>query len=130
MSFSTSNNYIIVVTVVVPRVCVCLFVVVLPPRASRPRCTCSPRNRKLFYIIIIIAENASFKRYGVICLPRMPLTSYSGATKYGDQRNPRNVGMTLLFAVLTKKRFVQKFKHIPLPSSCAYLQYKNVYIHN
>ena len=30
------------------------------------------------------------------------LRSYSGATKYGYQRNPRNVGMTLLFAVLTK----------------------------
>ena len=29
-------------------------------------------------------------------------TNYSGATKYGYQRNPRNVGMTLLFAVLTK----------------------------
>ena len=27
MSFSASNNFIIVVTVVVPRVCVCLFVV-------------------------------------------------------------------------------------------------------
>ena len=32
----------------------------------------------------------------------MQLTSYSGATKYGYQRNPRNVGMTLLFTVLTK----------------------------
>ena len=51
---------------------------------------------------MIFAENASFKSYGVICLPRMPLTSYSGATKYGYQRNSRNVGMTLLFAVLTK----------------------------
>ena len=50
----------------------------------------------------VFAENASFKSYGVICLPRMPLTSYSGATKYGYQRNPRNMGMTLLFAVLTK----------------------------
>ena len=56
----------------------------------------------LLYIIVIFAENASFKSYSVICLPRMPLTSYSGATKYGYQRNPRNVGMTLLFAVLTK----------------------------
>ena len=39
MSFSASN---IIVTVVVPRVCVCVFVRVsvrsfLPPRASRPR---------------------------------------------------------------------------------------------
>ena len=56
----------------------------------------------LYIIIVIFAENASFKSYGVICLPRMPLTSYSGATKYGYQRNPRNMGMTLLFAVLTK----------------------------
>ena len=81
--------------------CVCLFVVFLPPRASRPRRTYSPRHGKLFYnyiIIVIFAENASFRTYGVICLPRMPLT-----TKYGYQRNPRNAGMTLLlFAVLTK----------------------------
>ena len=56
----------------------------------------------LYIIIVIFAENASFKSYGVICLPRMPLTSYFEATKYGCQRNPRNVGMTLLFAVLTK----------------------------
>ena len=56
----------------------------------------------LYIIIMIFAENVSFKSYGVICLPRMPLTSYSGATKYGYQRNPHNAGMTLLFAVLTK----------------------------
>ena len=56
----------------------------------------------LYIIIVIFAANASFKSYGVICLPRMPLTSYSEATKYRYQRNPRNVGMTLLFAVLTK----------------------------
>ena len=49
MSSSASNNFIIVATVVVPRVCVCLFVVFLPPRASRLRCTCSLRHRKLFY---------------------------------------------------------------------------------
>ena len=59
----------------------------------------------LYIIIVIFAENASFKSYGVTCLPRMPLTSYSGATKYGYQRNPRNVGMTLLFAVLTNDSF-------------------------
>ena len=29
-------------------------------------------------------------------------TNYSGATKYGYQRNPRNVIMTLLFSVLTE----------------------------
>ena len=57
-------------------------------------------------------------------------TNYYGATKYGYQRNPRNVGMTLLFAVLTKKRFVQKLQHIRLPSSSAYPQYKYVYVYN
>ena len=60
------------------------------------------RKTLLYIIIVNFAENASFKSYGVICLPRMPLTRYSGATKYGYQRNLRNVGMTLLFAVLTK----------------------------
>ena len=109
MSFSASN---IVVTVVVPRVCVCVCVCVsvrgfLPPRASRPRnigtyVFTATRKTLLYIIIVIFAENASFIRYGVICLPRMPLTSYFGATKYGYQRNPHNVGMTLLFAVLTK----------------------------
>ena len=44
-------------------------------------------------------------------------TNYSYTTKYGYQRNPRNVGMTLLFAILTtiiilQKRFVQKLQHI------------------
>ena len=37
-------------------------------------------------------------------------------TNYGYQRNPRNMGMTLLFAILTiiilQKRFVQKLQHI------------------
>ena len=104
MSFSASNNVIIVVTVVVPRVCVCVPVRIFwPPRASRPRCTCSPRHRKLLYnnfYKLIFAKNASFKSYGVICLLRC--TNYSGATKYGYQRNPRNVGIILLFAVLIK----------------------------
>ena len=50
MSFSASNHFIIVGTVVVPRVCVPVRSFFLPPRASRSRCTCSPRHRKLFYI--------------------------------------------------------------------------------
>ena len=80
----------------------------LPPRASRPRnigtyVFTATRKTLLYNIIIVIfAENALFRSDGVICLPRMPLTSYFGATKFGYQRNPRNVGMTLLFAVLTK----------------------------
>ena len=81
MSFSASNNFIIV-TVIVSHVCVCVPVrSFLPPRASRPQCTCSPRHRKLLYIIIVIfAENASFEATASFaCL-----------------------GMTLLFAVLTK----------------------------
>ena len=52
MSFSASNNFIIDVTVVVPRVCVHIPVrSFLPPRASRLRRTCSPWHRKLFYIL-------------------------------------------------------------------------------
>ena len=88
--------------------CVCVSVrEFLPPRASRPRnigayVFTATRKTLLYIIIVIFAENASFRSYGVICLPRMPLTSYFGATKYRYQRNPRNMGMTLLFAVLTK----------------------------
>ena len=108
MSFSASN---IIVTVAVPRVCVCVCVSVrgfLPPRASRPQnfvgtyVFTATRKTLLYIIIVIFDENASFRSYGIICLPRMPLTSYFGATTYGYQRNPRNMGMTLLFAVLTK----------------------------
>ena len=33
-----------------------------------------------------------------------------------------NMGMTLLFAILNKKCFLQKLQHIRLPSSCAYSQ--------
>ena len=61
----------------------CLFVYsFLPPRASIHRkyryvYTCSQRHGKLFYniIIVIFAENASFRSYVVICLPRIPLTT-------------------------------------------------------
>ena len=53
MSFSTSNNFIIVVTVVVPRVCVCLFVFFLPPHSSRPdvhvRVHCGTENSYIYY---------------------------------------------------------------------------------
>ena len=63
----------------------------------------------LYIIIVIFAENASFKSYGVICLPRMPLTSYSNVMPTNSNvmptivmSCPQNVGMTLLFAVLTK----------------------------
>ena len=76
----------------------------LPPRASRPRnigtyVFTAPRKTILFIIIMILAENASFTcklRRHLLAL--MPLTK---APKYGYQRNPRNVGMTLLFAILT-----------------------------
>ena len=79
----------------------------LPLHASRPRnigtyVFTATRKILLYIIIVIFAENASFRSYGVIYLPRMPLTSYFRATKYGYQRNPHNVGMTLLFSVLTK----------------------------
>ena len=68
MSFSASDNFIIVITVVVPRVCVCLFVVFcrhvhLDPDVRVHRGT---ENSFIYY------------------------------------NHPRNAGMTLLFAVLTK----------------------------
>ena len=70
--------FIILVNVVVPRVCVpvCSF---FPPRASRSRRTyvfTAAKKTLLYIIIVMFAENASSKCYGVICLPRMPLTSY------------------------------------------------------
>ena len=55
-------------------------------------------------LYFIFAENASFRTYGVICLPWMPLT-----TKYRYQRNARNVGMTLLFTVLTKNDLFRSY---------------------
>ena len=62
-------------------VCVCVCVSVrsfLPPRASRPRNIGTyvfTATRKKTFIIVIFAKNASFRSYGVICLPRMPLTT-------------------------------------------------------
>ena len=90
------------------RVCVCVCVCALPvrsflpPRVCRPGRTCSPLHGKLLY-------------------------NYSGATKYGYQRNPRNVIMTLLFSVLTENdSFRSCIQHIRLPPSCAFPQYKYV----
>ena len=52
----------------------------LLPRSSRPRnigkyVFTATRKTLLYIIIVIFAENASFRSYGVICLPRMPLTT-------------------------------------------------------
>ena len=88
--------------------CVCLFVVFCHRMHLDTEIyvrTFSPQHGKLLYIIIVIfAENASFRSYGVICLPRMPLTTSEPQSKYMYvyQRNPRNVGMSLLFAISTK----------------------------
>ena len=64
-------------------VCVCVCVPVrsfLPPRSSRPRnigtyVFTATRKTLLYIIIVIFAENASFRSYGIIRLPRMPLTT-------------------------------------------------------
>ena len=50
MSVSERIIFIIVVTVVVPRVCVPVRSF-LPSRVSRPRRACSPLHGKLFYIL-------------------------------------------------------------------------------
>ena len=82
-------------------VCVCVCVSVrsfLPPRASISRnigtyvFTATRKTLYIGIIIVIFAENASFRSYGrrpsVICLPRMPPTAPELYTKYGYQRNP------------------------------------------
>ena len=59
-------------------VCVCVCVSVhsfLPPRASRYRCVRVHGNTGKSFIIVIFAQNASFRSKGVICLPRIPLTT-------------------------------------------------------
>ena len=90
MSLALRRPAIIVVTVVVPHVCVCVCLfVVLPALASRPRnigkltYVFTAARKTLLYIIIVIlfAENASFRSYGVICLPRMPLTTLTNQCK-------------------------------------------------
>ena len=75
----------------------------LPPRASRSRnigtyAFTATRKTLLYIIIVDFAENASFRSYSVICLPRMPLTT-------PESQNMDNNGihvMDILFAVLTK----------------------------
>ena len=57
---------------------------------------CSPQDGKLLHILIVIfAENASFRSYGVICLPQMPQNTDTNGIHAAW-------GMTLLFAILTK----------------------------
>ena len=72
------------------------------------------RKTPLYVIIVIFAENASFRSY-VICLPQMPLTT-------PDPQNTDTNGIHATWADITirdfnKKRFVQKLQHIRLPSS-------------
>ena len=136
------------VTVVVPRVracaCVCVRVCLcvcvcacmrayvcvcrsfLPPRASRPRNIGSyvrvHRDMEKTFIILkcsvqklqrdLLASNA---------------TNYPRPPKYGYQRNPRNVGMTVLFAILTKNASFRSYGTFAGPS-CPYPQYKYVYL--
>ena len=72
------------VTVVVP--CVCMYVCVcvsvclsvhsfLPPPASQYRYVRVHCDTEKPFIIVIFAKNASFRSYGVICLPLMSLTN-------------------------------------------------------
>ena len=59
-------------------VCVCVSVrSFLPPRASRSkyRYVRVHSDTEKTFIIVNFAKNASFRSYGVICLPRMPLTT-------------------------------------------------------
>ena len=125
--------FIIMVTVVVSRACVCSVRSFLPPCASRPRNIGTYVFTMTQKTLIYYNRDFCWKCF-VQKLRRHLLasnaTNYSWATKYGYQRNPRNVGITLLFTILTKNAFVQKLQHICLPSLCAYRQYKYAYVHN
>ena len=65
----------------VPRVCVCLFVVFVPPRASRPRnigtyvFTAAQKLYIAIVTVILMKTFCSEATAGVIGLPRMPLTA-------------------------------------------------------
>ena len=88
--------FIVIVTVAVPRVCVCVSLrSFLPPRASISRnigtyvFTATRKTLYIGIIIVIFAENASFRSYGRRHLLAPNATNRSWATKYGYQRNPR-----------------------------------------
>ena len=53
--------------------CVCLFAVFC--HHAKYRYVRVHRKTEKTFIIVIFAKNASFRSYGVICLPRMPLTT-------------------------------------------------------
>ena len=65
------------VTVVVPCVCVCMFVhSFLPPHVDSIGTNGFTATHKNFYNrVFVVAKNASFRSYGIICLPRMPPTT-------------------------------------------------------
>ena len=71
LSCSYHSVLLLLYTVVVPRVCVSVRSF-LHPRASRLRnigtYVFTATRKTLVYIIIIFAENASFRSYGIICL--------------------------------------------------------------
>ena len=102
------------VTVVVPCVCVCVCVCVcmyscvsvrsfLPPRASRRRkyrYVRVHRDTEKTFMIMIFTKSASFRSYGVICLPPMPPTTLKPQRRI--QRNQLKVGKPLIVATLTE----------------------------
>ena len=77
----------------------------LPPRSSRPRhigtYVFTTTRKTLLYIIINFCWKCFVQKLRRHLLASNA-TNYFWATKYGYQRNPRNVCMTLLFAILTK----------------------------
>ena len=128
------NNYYCRYCGCPPCVCVCACSLFLPPRASRPRnigklmyVFTAARKTPLYIIILILfAENASFRSYGVICLPRMPLT-----TPEPQNTDANGIHATLLFAVLTKNDSFRSYStfvyllrtHILNINTCTYTTY-------
>ena len=84
-------------------VCVCVYVCVsvrsfLPPRASRPRNIGTymfHRDTENTFIIVIFAKNISFRSYGVICLPRMPLTTPEPQMRIPTESTQRGHDITI-----------------------------------
>ena len=84
------------------RACMCM-ISFMPPHISRTpnyRCIWIHHNTEKPFIILIFAKYALFLKLRHHFLPQMPPTNLS--PKYRYQRNPCNVGMTLLFMILTK----------------------------
>ena len=111
LSYSASNNLYCYRHCGCPA-CVCVSVrSFLPPRASISRnigtyvFTATRKTLYIAIIILIFAQNASFRSYGRHHLLAPNATNCSSATKYGYQRNPRRQCLLRAHILNTSKRY-------------------------